>query len=216
MARLWSMVSIQLIVACDLSNECNDQRQLYPMAQAAKESLQVEHLTVVADVGYSNGEHGAQCEQVGIRAVVPRAQTVNPRGNQYFARSKFVYDAASDSWRCPAGQILTCRKVSQRQKKKDYWTEACGICLLKAQSTGASKRVIVRSLHEEAMQAMQRRREWVEHPIGTIKWMMGRPRFLLRGLKKARTEFTLSVLTYNLKRVINIMGVPALLAEWAR
>lgn len=217
----------KLIVVCDLTNECNDHRQLYPMAQAAKGSLQVEHLTVVADVGYSNGEQGAQCEQMGITAVVPRAQTVNPRGGQYFERGEFVYDPASDSWRCPAGQTLICRRVSRMQQKKDYWTEACGSCLLKARCTGAAKRVIVRSFHEAAMETMhqraqrdpvwmQRRREWVEHPIGTIKWMMGRPRFLVRGLKKARTEFALSVLTYNLKRLINIMGVPALLAAWAR
>lgn len=216
----------KLIVACDLTNECNDQRQLYPMAQAAKESLQVEHLSVVADVGYSNGEQGAKCEQMGVTPIVPRAQTVNPRGDQYFTRSEFMYDPASDSWRCPAGQTLMCRRVSRTQQKRDYWTEACGSCLLKAQCTGAAKRVIVRSFHEAAMEAMhqraqqdplwmQRRREWVEHPIGTLKWMMGRPRFLSRGLKNAKTEFALSVLTYNLKRVINIVGVRTLLAAWA-
>jgi hypothetical protein len=58
---------------------------------------------------------------------------------------------------------------------------------------------------------MKQRRSIVEHPFGTIKWMMGNPRFLLRGLKKAKAELALSVLGYNLKRVINIQGVQMLL-----
>jgi hypothetical protein len=58
---------------------------------------------------------------------------------------------------------------------------------------------------------MKQRRSIVEHPFGTIKWMMRNPPFLLRGLKKAKAELALSVLTYNFKRVINIQGVPMLL-----
>jgi hypothetical protein len=42
--------------------EGNDSRQLYPMAAQAKEELQVNSVTVVADSGYSNGEQGRQCE----------------------------------------------------------------------------------------------------------------------------------------------------------
>ena len=36
--------------------------------------------------------------------------------------------------------------------------------------------------------------------------------FLLRGLDKVRAEMSLTVLAYNLKRVINILGVPNLIA----
>jgi hypothetical protein len=39
-----------------------------------------------------------------------------------------------------------------------------------------------------------------------MKWMMGRPRFLVRGLKKARGEWALGVLGYNIKRTIQILG----------
>jgi hypothetical protein len=48
----------KLIVAFDLTNEGNDYRQLYPMAVQGKEALEAEYVTVVADTGYSNGEHG--------------------------------------------------------------------------------------------------------------------------------------------------------------
>ncbi len=81
---------------------------------------------------------------------------------------------------------------------------------------------MVRNFYEDALEAMhqratsnpvwmKQRRSIVEHPFGTIKWMMGNPRFLLRGLKKAKAEQALSILSCNLKRVINIQGVPMLL-----
>ena len=58
---------------------------------------------------------------------------------------------------------------------------------------------------------MKQRRSIVKHPFGTIKWLMGNPRFLLRGLKKAKAELALSVLSYSLKRAINIHGLHMLI-----
>lgn len=212
----------KLIVAFDLTNEGNDQQQLHPMAVQGKDAVGADEVTVVADTGYSNGEHGALCEQEGITAVVPRAETVNPTGAQYFSRDQFAYDAESDSWRCPAGETLSLFKTSHTQQKKEYTTQACSTCPLKAQCTKAARRVIVRGFHEDAREAMHRRamadpiwmkhrREMAEHPFGTMKWLMGLPRFLVRGLRKAKAELALGVLSYNLKRVINLLGVPALL-----
>ena len=212
----------KLIAAFDLTNEGNDQRQLHPMAVQGKQALDAEQVTVVADTGYSNGEHGQHCEDDGIIAIVPRAETVNTEGKQYFSRDRFIYDAGSDTWQCPAGETLTCREVSQTEQKKKYWTAACGGCALKPQCTRAAKRQIVRSFFEDARQAMHQRamsdpmwmahrREMVEHPFGTMKWLMGHPRFLVRGLIKAKAELALAILSFNLKRAINILGVPALL-----
>jgi transposase len=212
----------KLIVAFDLTNEGNDYRQLYPMAVQAQEAVGADQVTVVADTGYSNGEQGALCERDGITAIVPRPETVNPSGTQYFSRDRFSYDNESDSWRCPAGATLSLYKTSHTQKKKEYTTEACGSCPLKPQCTKAARRVIVRGFYEDAREAMHRRamadpvwmkhrREMAEHPFGTMKWLMAHPRFLLRGLRKAKAELALGVLSYNIKRVVNILGVPALL-----
>ena len=82
--------------------------------------------------------------------------------------------------------------------------------------------MIVRHFHEDAREAMHQRavsdpkwmtlrRSVVEHPFGTMKWLMGYPRFLVRGLRKAKAELGLIVMGYNLKRAINILGVRALL-----
>ena len=52
----------------------------------------------------------------------------------------------------------------------------------------------------------------VEHPFGTLKAWMGATHFLTRTLDKVRTEMSLHVLAYNLKRMITIFGVGQLMA----
>jgi transposase len=212
----------KLIAAFDLTNDGNDQQLLHPMAIEGKVAVGAEAVTVVADTGYSNGEHGALCARDGITAIVPRAETVNPKGKQLFSRDQFNYDRESDSWSCPAGETLSLYKTSHTQKKKEYTTTACHTCPLRSQCTKAKQRVIVRDFYEDDRAAMHQRamadptwmklrRELAEHPFGTMKWLMGHPRFLVRGLKKAKAELALTALSYNLKRAISILKVPALL-----
>ena len=97
-------------------------------------------------------------------------------------------------------------------------------CPLKSQCTDAARRVIVRGFHEDDREAMHQRavadpnwmklrRAVAEHPFGTIKWLMGVRRFLVRGLLKAKAEFALSVIAYNLKRLITIKTVASLLKD---
>jgi transposase len=212
----------KLIVAFDLTNEGNDQRQLQPMAMQGKEAVEAEQVTVVADAGYSNGEHGQLCEEAGITAIVPRAATVNPEGKEYFSREEFSYDRASDSWRCPAGQTLSLSYTSRSERRYRYTTTACADCPLKSRCTSGQRRTILRDFHEDAREAMhqraisdptwmEQRRCLAEHPFGGMKYLMGRPRFLVRGLAKAKAELALTVLAYNLKRAINILGTPSLI-----
>ncbi|MGK0168654.1 MAG: transposase [Gammaproteobacteria bacterium] len=102
-----------------------------------------------------------------------------------------------------------------------YWTLKCGECALKAQCTTGKERRVSRWEREDVLDAirerldrrlemMRLRRDIVEHPFGTLKRWMGAEHFLTRGLHNVATEMSLQVLSYNLKRVINIMGVAAL------
>ena len=61
-------------------------------------------------------------------------------------------------------------------------------------------------------EATRVRRETVEHPFGTMKARMGATHFLTKTLPKVATEMSLSVLAYNLTRVMNIVGVKPLIA----
>jgi hypothetical protein len=64
-------------------------------------------------------------------------------------------------------------------------------------------------------QAMRQRRETVEHPFGTMKARMGATHFLTKTLPKVAAEMALSVLAYNLTRVMNIVGIKPLIAAIA-
>jgi len=63
--------------------------------------------------------------------------------------------------------------------------------------------------------AMRIRRATVEHPFGTLKAWMGATHFKTRTLDKVRTEMSLHVLAYNLKRMLAMLG-PQLLIEAIR
>jgi hypothetical protein len=54
---------------------------------------------------------------------------------------------------------------------------------------------------------LDRRREIVEHPFGSIKQWMNQGAFLMRGVDNVRAEFSLTALVYNLRRALNILGV---------
>ena len=61
-------------------------------------------------------------------------------------------------------------------------------------------------------EVMERRRTSVEHPFGSIKQSMGQGAFLTRRLVNVRGEFSLTALAYNMRRAINLVGIPALIA----
>ena len=104
-----------------------------------------------------------------------------------------------------------------------YWSSACPRCPIKAQCTTGSERRVRRWVHEAVIDAMQERldrdpekmrvrRQTVEHPFGTIKYWMGATHFLMKTLERVRTEMSLHVLAYNLKRVIQLLGIGGMIA----
>ena len=61
------------------------------------------------------------------------------------------------------------------------------------------------------------RRNFVEHPFGTINYLMGQIPLLLRGKEKIQVEIYLYGTTYNIKRLLNIEPIEVLLqkvADW--
>ena len=132
---------------------------------------------------------------------------------------------ADDVYICPAGERLVYRftNVEKGMRLRRYWTDACQGCAIKDRCTTGKERRITRWEHEHVVEAVERRldehpermrtrRNTVEHPFGTIKSWMGATHFQMRTLNKVSTEMALHVLAYNLKRVMNILGIRPLIA----
>jgi transposase len=215
-----------LIVTHEVTNVGNDRAQLSPMAKQAKAVLEADELDVVADRGYFDSEEILACAQAGIRVTLPKPLTSGAKAQGRFTKQDFRYLADEDVYICPAGERLTYRYTREEAGLaiRRYWTKVCADCAIKHRCTPGKERRVSRWEHEAVLEAVQRRldenpqamrqrRETVEHPFGTIKARMGATHFLMKRLKNVRTEMALSVLAYNLTRVMNIIGVGPLIQE---
>jgi len=213
-----------LIVAHEVTNVGNDRAQLSPMAKQTKEVLEVDELDVVADRGYFSGSEILACDEADITVTLPKPLTSGAKARGRFGKQDFRYIADEDVYICPAGERLVYRFTREEAGLaiRRYWTGVCADCALKEQCTPGKQRRVSRWEHEEVLEAVQRRldetpeamrrrRETVEHPFGTIKARMGATHFLMKRLKNVRAEMALSVLAYNLTRVMNILGIAPLI-----
>ena len=214
-----------LIVTHDVINAGHDREQLSPMAKGAKAALERDEISVLADKGYFSGSEILACHEEGITTTLPRPETSGNRKKDMYVKADFAYEADTDVYRCPAGETLTYRYTTEEKGLvvRRYWASVCQTCPVKARCTTGKERRITRWEHEHLVEAMHDRmsrdpalmglrRSTVEHPFGTIKTWMGATHFRMRTLKNVRTEMAFHVLAYNLKRMINLIGVRGLLA----
>src|SRR3979411_135674 len=135
-----------LIVAHEVTNVGPDTKQLLNMAEQARTEMGIETIDAVTDRGYYEGEEINACEESGITVTLPKPQTSGSKAAGRFGKQDFVYFAAEDVYRCPAGQRLTYRFTGEENGKKlrRYLTSACQTCALKAQCTTGHERRISR------------------------------------------------------------------------
>jgi len=219
----------KLIVDHDVTHEVTDLGLLSRMAKSAKQALGVDEIDVVADRGYYDGKEVKACLQEGITPYIEKPNTSANRKRGLFTKEDFRYDPDQDCYGCPAGQALTFRfqTVEQEREIRYYATRACRECALKPNCTGNQRgRRITRWVDEHLLEAMQARlqaepekvglrKQLAEHPFGTIKHAWNQGHFLTRGLPNVRAEMALTVLAYNLKRAIKILGVSRMVAALA-
>ncbi len=216
----------KLIVEHEVTNNPTDHAQLAKMSLRSKETLQAEELNVLADMGYFDGDEIKKCVDAGITPYIPKPLTSSGKKRGLYTKDDFRYDKARDSYTCPQGQTLTFRfNATERERDiKYYATPQCRGCPAKHLcTTSADGRRLTRLVDEDLLdemaqrvkanpQLMKRRQQLSEHPFGTIKRAMVSSYFLMRGIKKVAAEMSLTVLAYNLKRVLNIVGVKKLIA----
>lgn len=217
-----------LIVEFETINE-GDQSQLSNMACKAKQILEVEQITALADKGYHTGKQLQQCEQENITTIVAypdrssRALQIGPA----YQTSEFIYAEDEDCYTCPQGAKLTSNGVAYEKKHigrttylvKKYSTLQCNGCPVKHLCTTVKKggRVIERSTYQDAIDAnnkrvdanqveYKKRQQIIEHPYGTIKRTWGYSYTLLKSIEKVNTEMAIIFTMYNFRRTITILG----------
>ncbi len=218
----------KMIIASDVVNDGNDLNQLYTMSKAAKEALGVDSLDVVADTGYFNSNDIKRAYDEDINCYVAEPDHGRKRSEQgLFTKTDFIYDKENNCYICPAGEVLSHSSTVFSDKKWNYFyrTKACKACKLRDKcTTSGNGRRISRWVHQDILEDLNadveykkeliaRRKGIVEHPFGTFKRNMNYGHFLCRGLEKVRAEFSLTVLTYNIKRLLKIMDFDALMRK---
>jgi len=223
-----------LIVDFDVINNSTDHHQLVKDAMAAKQMLDVDQLDVVSDKGFYVEKDLRDCEAEGLRVFMPIPAVVNPHmrfgvPEPEFYTDLFAYDSVRDVYTCPAGWEMGFWKRSSKGKDvggRLYRNRSCFSCSLRERCTKNKRgRIIYRSEYEGSVERLRARLEssegkmnlrlrrmLVEHPFGTMKRAFNQGYLLLKGLRKVKGEVGFTMLAYNMRRAINILGVGLLIA----
>lgn len=226
-----------LIADYDVTNSSSDYNQLSSMAKGAKDVLGVDRLDVTADPGFHDSEEMKECVENGITPYVKERAPTTPNKKTTgvpqpeFEVDKFTYDEESDTYTCPAGYSMNFLRVGinstrGRRKMRLYVTTTCNNgCPFRARCTTSKRgRIIYRWEHARIMDEIRMRlktadglrklllrKELVEHPFGSMKRAFNQGYLLLRGLRKVKGEVGFTMLAYNMKRAMNIVGVEILI-----
>jgi transposase len=208
-----------IVVDYDVSMNPSDQGQL---ARCAKRLIRrgYRRFTILADKGYYNGEDLRRLKRYKVKAVVARQKPSNLKGQpKQFHTEQFCYDAQTDRYRCPMGELLLPQSRKTAKLRRFYNKKACAICphVIHCTRGESGYRTITRSVYSEIYEEADRvymenlelykqRQQIVEHPFGTIKHTMHGDHFLLRTRRKVRCEYALLLLGYNLKRAYSVLG----------
>jgi transposase len=225
-----------LIVDYTVTNAPADNCQLSIVAKGAKDILGAENLKAIADKGYFSFVQIKDCVDSGITPYVPEQNRygvgfVKRRGvpAREFHVDKFVYDVGTDTFVCPGGNKLVFSYLDHAHQKniRVYRTDACFSCEFFMTKCTLNKhgRTLWRWEHAEVMDEMRERllrepdklalrKKLVEHPFGTMKRAFNQGYLLLKGLRKVSGEVGFTMLAYNMRRVLNILGPGFLRVFW--
>jgi transposase len=208
----------KMIVDSEVVTDEADNEMLPEMIESIKEELGEVPKEVIADSGYNKPDLIEEIEkkEKGIRIYVSQPQTLKDK-----EEIKFEYDEQKDEYKCPLGKNLVLVQRNKRKRNSTanvYQGIDCEGCAKRSQCTNSKKgRIVYRYINQKwrdeyktkmrsklGKEKTAIRKTIVEHPFGTIKYLMGKIPLLLRGLKKVSTEINLYTTVYNLKRLLNL------------
>lgn len=214
----------------------NDSNVMGTMVERAVEQIGHNNFTVLYDKGYHTGSELAKADKLGVDVLV--AIPALPKNSQApdptFNVEHFKYDPDQHTYTCPAAQILTTNgrwhKADRGSDFQLFRTPACKGCTTRAKCTSAkvNGRIIrhtAENVHVAANKARveanpklyKRRQAIVEHPYGTIKRQWGFDHIMTkRSISRASADVGFIMTAYNLRRLINILGIDSLMGTLMR
>jgi hypothetical protein len=213
------------MIAHDVTNETGARDWLRPLALQAQDVLGSPG-DAVADGGDDHGEDVKPCLEAGITPYVARPLTSAHQQLGLFSQDACTDDGGTETSQCPAGAQRTCRvaTVALGWPIRSDATSACPTCPLKPQGArNKGGRRLPRWVDAPLLEAreqrvrrrpevMQQRKQLVAHPFGTMQRWWDAGYGFMRGLEQVRTECSVTVLAYTLRRVLNLGEMPRLLA----
>ncbi len=216
-----------VVVAVGVVQAGNDFEQLAPGIDRVLQNQGETPKEVVTDGGYVSKETIVAMKEREIEYIAPCVDEVGKGQSSYdnrgvsaeYQSSQFIYDAQSNSYRCPQGKILKYEGKEERHLQLSYRYRAqrsdCQGCPMKSQCCPGN-RVTGRSVHrseelaevaefrqkmetQRAREIYKTRAQVAETPNLWIKAKFGLRQFSVRGLAKVGMEALWACLTYNIR-----------------
>ena len=220
----------RMILTAQITSETSDINELQNNLNHLKEQLDIVPQTVEADKGYANTKEIKEIEEKSDTQCFIPLTTSSKKEEDKKAGIDFTYDRMKDQYRCSQGKTLKLKAKTQKQRNNYYNVYQgadCDLCPIKTKCTTSKVGRIIkrnidqnwidkykqRMLEAKSKAKIMERKTIVEHPFGTIKWMMGKFHFLLTGKEKVQIELDLYATVYNLKRMMNIDNMRLLLQK---
>jgi len=202
---------------------CNDVKAMGNMLRRAKSILRTNEFTALYDKGYHTGSEFKMAHDLKIDTLVAIPKQTFQAPDSAYNAENFTYIPDGDYYLCPQNQQLTTTgkwHKAEAYSFKRYTTKFCKSCSAKDLCTKSIRgKGIHRSEFHEYIQhnkervelnkpLYKRRQAIVEHPYGTLKRQWGFNHIMTKkGSKRASADVGLMMTAYNLRRIINILGI---------
>ncbi len=219
----------KLPIDYEVTNQ-NDASAMGNMARRAKSILGHNRFSMLFDKGYHSGIELTKVQMLGIKTHVafPSVPKTSQAPDPDYNVENFTYNNTSDTYTCPEGHRLISNQKwyhSPNYRFKQYKTKACQTCQVKSACTLAKNgKIIQRSEYQGAVERnkeniaanpvlYKQRQALVEHPFGTMKRQWGFDHIMTRKTKaRASADVGFIFIAYNLRRMINIIGIYRLMS----
>lgn len=213
----------------------NDKKALGEMLRRAKTILRTNQFTALYDKGYHTGSELAIADALGIPAIVaiPPFSGASHAPDLNYDVEHFDYNPQTDTYTCLQGHTLNTTGYWHQAKNnagevsyrfRNYTTPKCKTCPVRPMCTksAVNGKQVRRSEFtdsiennkkrvSESQKLYKRRQAIVEHPFGTIKRQWGFNYIITKKyIERAEADFGFIMTAYNLRRIINIVGMKEL------